>query len=185
MKLLPGAIGVALLVSGCGPTVASVSGPDGEAALAIRCSSAAKCYERANRLCPSGYVIRDSGTTVSGVGGRVSSGKSLLVSCKSDLAEREEPSAEERKCEVAYRQAPDFADYFASLSPHGKRLSELPTKDDFVAICTHLPGNVRRCLQDKYREEHKEACDAVLTRLEPRDRNRIDGLFFGAPSPTN
>jgi hypothetical protein len=44
---------------------------------------------------------------------------------------------------------------------------------------------VQTCLHDKYREEHGKACDAVLTRLEPADRDRIDGLFFEATIPAD
>ncbi len=167
----------------------NVRGPDGERAHSITCSNPDQCYRRAAELCAGGYVIRTSGGTVTGTSykgtGSISSSTNLLVSCKSDLLDEPSPPAaekpeDERMCELAHRQASDFADYFASLSAHGKRLDELPTRRAFVAVCRKLPENVQSCLHDKYREEHRKACDAVLTRLEARDRDRIDGLFFEA-----
>ncbi|MGO8996282.1 MAG: hypothetical protein ACLQVI_23465 [Polyangiaceae bacterium] len=166
-----------------------VRGPDGEDAHSLTCSTAEQCYQRAARLCVGGYVIRNSGATAMGFTpngtGSVSSRVHLLVSCKADLAAASpepepEKSEDEQACESAHREASDFADYYARLTPHGKRLDSLPTRRDFVAVCRKLPENVRTCLRDRYREDHAKACDAVLTRLDPRDRDRIDGLFFEA-----
>jgi hypothetical protein len=109
----------------------------------------------------------------------------LLVTCKSNLPETaealepEEPE-DQRACGLAFRQAADFATYYERVLPHGPRLEALPTRRDFVAVCRKLPENVQPCLHDKYREEHAKACDAVVTRLEPGDRRRLDGLFFEA-----
>jgi hypothetical protein len=52
-------------------------------------------------------------------------------------------------------------------------------------MCGKLPDNARRCLLDKYREEHRSACDAVMSRLGTSDRNRIDALFFEAVGRAN
>jgi len=177
----------ALTVSGCShDKTRAVRGPDGELALSITCSNPDQCYERAARMCPEGYVIRTTGGSVTGTSykgtGIVSSTSNLLVSCKHDLPSDPPPEKPEdqRMCELAYRQASDFAGYFAALTPHGKRLDELPTRRAFVSVCRKLPESVQSCLHDKYREEHAKACDAVLTRLEDRDRDQIDGLFFEA-----
>jgi hypothetical protein len=83
-------------------------------------------------------------------------------------------------CEAAYARVADFALYWAGTTPAAKILPEPPQKVDFVAVCHALPENVQRCTHSGYREVHVKACDAVLLRLEPIQRRKVDGLFFEA-----
>jgi hypothetical protein len=166
------------VLAACG-TDHVIRGPDGEAAHVISCTNPESCYRRASRDCPRGYVIRSMVGTLPGA---TRSTTNLVVTCKSDLPDAPDEPEDERQCAIAFRQAADFATYYQHVVAHGPRLSALPTEHDFVSVCRKLPENVQPCLHDRYREEHASACDAVVTRLEPRDRNRLDGLFFEAES---
>jgi hypothetical protein len=168
--LLLGAI--APLVTACAASSYQVTGPDGEPAHSIQCP-AGDCYEKATEVCPSGYVHR------SGTGTR-----RMLISCKDDLPSvppAHEGRADERVCEAASKYTKEMAGYWGEHY-EGKLLHELPDTTDFVAVCREMPDNVQRCMHAKYREVHGEACDAVLSRLDPYHRNKVDGLFFAAPA---
>ncbi len=173
---------LALMPSGCAHA-ASVRGPDGEPAHLIRCdgsfgASASACYEKATEVCPEGYELRSVG------GG----GHEILVSCKSDLpapkaaaAEATSPNRDDaRVCDAAAKHVDGFKTFWGTNNPRLKLLVDAPETRDFVATCRDMPEPVQRCLHEKYRSAHVKSCDAVLTRIEPAQRRRIDALFFEA-----
>jgi hypothetical protein len=171
-------------------TVTPVTGPDGETAQLIKCPQTERCYERAAELCPDGYVVRSGGTSVSGSvnggSGYVQSTSEILVSCKSDLPATSAAAAatansdDARLCEAAYAFVDGFAAYWVRIS-RGKLLDEKASKRDFTTMCRAMPENVQRCMHEKYRAAHAQACDAVLVRLEPTARAKVDSLFLQAP----
>jgi hypothetical protein len=175
-------------------SVTPVRGPDGETAHLIKCPTTDACYERAAEICPEGYVIRSNGSTVSGSvaggSGVVSSTSEVLVSCKNDMpVAGRQPAAgptpedrdDARTCDAAYAIVDGFAAYWVRAS-NGKLLDEKTSKRDFVTTCRAMPENVQRCLHEKYRVAHAQACEAVLARLEPSNRRKIDSLFLQAPA---
>jgi hypothetical protein len=83
-------------------------------------------------------------------------------------------------CEAAYVGVGDLSAYWSAKNPTTKHLDELPQQVDFVSVCQGLPDNVQRCLHSGYRAVHAKACDAVLLRLEPAAKTRVDGLFLEA-----
>jgi hypothetical protein len=54
----------------------------------------------------------------------------------------------------------------------------VPSPRDFVEVCRALPERVQRCLDARYREAHEKSCLAVLKRLDPGEKNKIDSLFL-------
>jgi hypothetical protein len=183
---------VAAFGSAC-VTVTPVRGPDGETAHLIKCTRTEGCYERAAELCPDGYVVRTGGSVVSGSvsggSGYVQSTSEVLVSCKGDLpaptpgASPRAASIDERRlCDAAYGFIDGFAAYWARAS-QGKPLDEKVSREDFVATCRLMPENVQRCMHDKYRTAHAQACDAVLLRLAPDAHSKVDALFLQAHMP--
>jgi hypothetical protein len=72
----------------------------------------------------------------------------------------------------------ETAAFWGQLSPGAKRLEEAPSQRDFVEVCRALPERVQRCLDARYREAHDKPCLAVLKRLEPGEKNKIDSLFL-------
>lgn len=171
-------------------TVTKVNGPDGEQASLIRCPSSESCLQKATEVCPEGYVIRTTGTNVSGFmgpnGGQVSSSKEMLISCKSDLAPApagaltggESPTTNLQTCQAASRLADEFGAYWARTRPTAKLLDTRPDPADFVATCSAMPPNVQRCMHARYRAANARPCDAALQRLDPPTRAKIDALFF-------
>jgi hypothetical protein len=85
-----------------------------------------------------------------------------------------------RVCEAASRFAQGFGDYWTNKVETGKRLKDPVQPNDFAAVCHGMADNVQRCMHEKYREVHAEACDAVLMRLDGASRSRINGLFIEA-----
>lgn len=172
--------------------VTQVRGPDGETAHLIKCANTESCYEKANELCPEGYAIRSNGSSVNGFvgrgGGSVSSTSEVLVSCKNDLPAATTPTAagtgeyreDARTCDAAYAFVDGFAAYWVRTSS-GKLLDEKISKRDFATTCRALPENVQRCMHEKYREAHVQACEAVLARLDTPTRQKLDSLFLEAP----
>jgi hypothetical protein len=154
-----------------------VRGPNGEDAYALTCSSMAGCADEATQVCHGGgYVIH------------ASSAHEMLISCNSDLPSEPVASApssdgptreDARVCEAAYAYVGDFGAYWVKAS-HGAALEDAPQKNDFVSVCHQMPDNVQRCMHAKFRDVHASACDAVLSRLDPLSRQRIDGLFLRA-----
>ncbi len=83
-------------------------------------------------------------------------------------------------CEAAYAHVAEFATYWATRSEGSKPLDEAPARRDFVAVCRGMPENVQRCMHSGYLAVHGKACEAVLLRLEPTARSKVDGLFLEA-----
>ena len=168
-----------------------VRGPDGETAQLIRCGQTEACLEKASEVCPDGYAIRSQGSSVSGVDGNVSSSTEVLVSCKNDMPAS--PSAmttapmsyreDTGTCDAAYAFVDGFAAYWVHAS-NGRPLDEKTSQRDFVTTCRALPERAQRCVHDKYREAHVQACEAVLTRLDPTSRRQLDALFLEASAPS-
>ena len=84
MKVLLGCFGLVLL-SGC-VQVREIKGPDGKAALALKCGDATACYQKAGELCPNGYdfVDKNNANVIVPVNGSVVGGTqtTLVVECK-------------------------------------------------------------------------------------------------------
>jgi len=180
--------------------VEDVPGPDGETAHVIHCGETSGCYEKARDVCPDGYTLRSSGShganaVAAGNVAFAHSSTELVVSCDADIpshASSPPPAAAQgvssdredaRVCEAAYVHAGDFATYWASRSPGSKRLDELPERRDFVVTCRAMPEPIQRCMHDLYRQAHVQQCEAMLSRLDPSPRARIDGLFLVAQAP--
>lgn len=110
------------------------------------------------------------------------------VSCKestesADAARAPQPTREDdatTACNVVYEHAAEFAPYWVAHSDGGKRLDPLPEAHDFVAVCVTLPANIRRCMFERYRLGHEKSCDAMLSRIAPSTRDKIDSLFLEA-----
>lgn len=178
--------------------VEDVPGPNGETAHLIQCRETAACYEKANDLCPGGYTLRSNDTKVNGSfvngAGGVSSSTEILVSCDADLPSHNAAAAappgvdsdrdDVRVCEAAYAYVGDFATYWVARTPGAKRLDELPQKRDFVVTCRAMSEPVQRCMHDKYRQAHAQACEAMLSRLDASPHARVDALFLAAPQAT-
>jgi hypothetical protein len=101
-----------------------------------------------------------------------------------ELARAAAPSSSDRDdtavCEAAYAHVADFATYWATHSDGSKSLDEAPARRDFLAVCRAMPENVQRCMHSGYLAVHGKACEAVLLRLEPTARSKVDGLFLEA-----
>jgi hypothetical protein len=89
-----------------------------------------------------------------------------------------EPPMDGNTCAAAHGTVRDTGTFWAQLYPEAKRLEEAPSQRDFVEVCRALPDRVQRCLDARYREAHAKPCLAVLRRLEPGEKNRIDSLFL-------
>lgn len=172
-------------------SVTEVRGPDGENAHLIKCPRTESCYEKATDLCPEGWVLRSNNSKLNVLvvngSGSASSSTEVLVSCKNDVPSTKPQAVpgddreDARTCDAAYAFVDGFAEYWGRASK-GKRLDEKPSKRDFTATCRAVPENVQRCMHEKYREAHGQACEAVLARLEPPTRAKIDSLFLEAPA---
>ena len=75
-----------LALSGCA-TATNIPLPDNQAGIAIDCPNrVAKCYAKAQEVCPNGYEIMDKGSqTVGGFAngvGAIGSRTTLIIRCK-------------------------------------------------------------------------------------------------------
>ena len=168
-----------LLLAAC-VHVENVPGPDGEEAHLIRCSSSAKCFETAAAICNgANYVLRSDRSLTT----RSTASTEILISCKSDLraAPRPKRATESDVCDEASADAVDFAIYWAAHAPHARALLEMPKPKDFGALCVAMPEAAQRCVRTSYRTAHAASCDAVLLRLDPSPRNKVDAMFLEAP----
>jgi len=87
---------LAFVLGGCAST-RTVMAPDGRPAYIIKCGDSAKCYARAQKVCPRGYVVMDSDRSegfvvlhnsgISTVSPRVR--REVLIRCRDRLAEEE------------------------------------------------------------------------------------------------
>jgi hypothetical protein len=81
-------------------------------------------------------------------------------------------------CVAAHGSVKEMAAYWSHLYPEAKPLAEPPAERDFVEVCRALPERVQRCLDAKQREGHEKSCLAVLRRLDPSEKNKVDSLFL-------
>jgi hypothetical protein len=188
------------LVACASTNVEDMSAADGTPEHLLTCRSSDDCARKASRVCRGGYAVRESngddspGPTTNYLrDGRVVSTSSdatqELVECNKDQPapsaagpDAPEPREDSRVCMAAYAFADGFAQYWAAHAPLATRLHDLPQRRDFVVTCQSLPEPIQRCMHDKFRQVHAEACDAVLARLGDRERAKIDGLFLAAPA---
>jgi len=181
-------IGAVLVVTmgACGASSRKVRGPDGEKARLISCMESADCYTKASEVCPDGYVIREGhGLSPASTGQRME----MLVSCKTDIAASVESTSASTAsnrddtlvCEAASKFIGEFGAYWVTKSG-GLPLDEQPAPRDFIVTCQAMAENVQRCMHEKYRHAHEQACEALLGRLDPFSRNRIDALFLQIPA---
>jgi len=182
----------AVALAACGASSTPVRGPDGEEAHVISCREAAACYEQAAKICGGDYVIRES----HGITSKDTLGAArveVLVSCKADLpssaestsASTSSPAPSDREdshvCQAAAKVREDFGRYWASRAG-GVLLDEPPTPRDFIVTCQSMPETVQRCMHDKYRRAHRQACTALLERLDVASKNKIDALYLQVPT---
>jgi len=66
MSRVVATIALALLV-GCGASSRVIRGPDGTPWYEVECRHTSDCLEEAARLCPGGYEVGTSGSTLRGV----------------------------------------------------------------------------------------------------------------------
>jgi hypothetical protein len=90
------------------------------------------------------------------------------------------PREDSQVCEAVFAHVDKFAPFWAARSPGAKALDELPQQRDFVAVCRSMPENVQRCMHAGYVAVHQKACEAVLLRLPPPLRTKVDALFLEA-----
>ncbi len=100
---------------------------------------------------------------------------------------RVETRSDVRVCEASYKYEADFADYWAARTAGGKRREDLPSSDEFVAVCKGMPEGVQRCLHEHYREAHEKECDGLWAQLGAGEKQKVDGLFLesGAVAPVD
>jgi hypothetical protein len=61
------AISAAALLLACGASSRVIRGPDGTPWYEVECRHTADCLEEAAAICPAGYIVGQSGSTVKGV----------------------------------------------------------------------------------------------------------------------
>jgi hypothetical protein len=176
---------VALSMTAC-VTVHDVRGPDGDLAHVIHCRASQDCYAKAEEVCQGDYQITSTVAKLNGgqteilvtCGAAPTPPPTIIVAAGSTA----DPTREDSNvCGAAYAHVADFGKYWAAHSPNAKPLPELPQANDFTAACNELPGAVQRCMHSGYRAVHAKACDAVLLRLDPGQRNKVDAMFLEAP----
>lgn len=86
MKKLMGIICISVLVAGCA-TATKIPLPNNQEGMAIECDKPAKCYKKAQEVCPSGFNLvdkssRNEGGFVNGIGA-LGEKQTLIIQCKS------------------------------------------------------------------------------------------------------
>jgi hypothetical protein len=172
-----------------------VKGPNGREAFRIHCPSPAQCEDKANEVCAGPYDVLSSSVTPDGYAnngtGYANAPNEITIACTtgplvssrppapSAPAASAAPTAETNgSCTAAHASVKETAAFWSQLYPEAKRLDEPPTERDFAEVCKALPERVQRCLDARYRDAHAKPCLAVLKRLEPGEKNKIDALFL-------
>jgi hypothetical protein len=176
-----------------------VKGPDGREAFRIHCQSPAQCEDKAAEVCASDYEVLSSSVQQDGYAnngtGYANSPNELLVACTTTptSARPRTATAQTRasappaaaavadaggSCAAAQASVNEMAAFWSQLYPDAKRLDEPPSARDFTEVCRALPGRVQRCLEARYRDAHAKPCLALLKRLEPAEKNKLDSLFL-------
>jgi hypothetical protein len=196
----------ALAVSLTGCVYATKVKVEGREAFRIHCQNESQCVDKAGEVCASAYdVLRSSYTpdgSVDNGTGSVNSPIEMIIACKaappaglpsrppavasvaSVASSASTPSgarvvdADPAACAAAAASLKETAAFWGQLHPEAKRLDDLPSARDFGEVCRAMPERVQRCLDARYREAHDKPCLAVLKRLEPNERNKLDSLFL-------
>jgi len=185
------------LLAGCVYATKVTSG--GREAFRIHCQSEPQCVDKAGEVCAGAYDVLTSKVEADGFvnngTGYANSPIEIVVACRgtapsgvasargapsagpaSTAAPPETPDAS--ACMAANTTLKETAAFWSGLRPEAKRLDELPSARDFGEVCRALPERVQRCLDARYREAHDKPCLALLRRLEPSERNKLDSLFL-------
>jgi hypothetical protein len=190
-----------VVLSGC-VYASKVSVPGAKAAFRIHCQSQAQCADKASEVCAGEYAVIAQASTPDGYAnngsGYANSPLEITVACKSGgippaasaaasaapagaasvTPSGGAPPADGGPCAEAFASVKDTATFWSQLYPDAKRLEESPSQRDFVEVCRAVPERVQRCLDARYRAAHEKPCLAVLRRLDPSEKNRIDSLFL-------
>jgi hypothetical protein len=174
-----------------------VKGPNGREAFRIHCQSPAQCEDKANEVCAGPYDVLSSQTTPDGYAnngtGYANAPNEVTIACTTGgqlvsskppapsappVASAAVPAQMNESCATARASVKEMAAFWSQLYPDAKRLDDPPSERDFAEVCKALPERVQRCLDAHYREAHAKPCVAVLKRLEPGEKNKIDALFL-------
>jgi hypothetical protein len=195
-----------ILTPGCAYAT-KVKRPDGSEAFRIHCADRAQCQEKATEVCAGDYEVVSSSTQMDGYvdngTGYAERPHEMVIACRADVAKAAprpappghdggsapkppaaaaappaEPAREAGACADAGATIKETAAFWAQLYPEAKRLEEAPAPRDFAEVCRALPERVQRCLDARYRAAHDKPCLAVLRRLDPGEKNKIDSLFL-------
>lgn len=192
-SILRAAALVLLSTTGC-VWATKVKGPEGKEAFRIHCSTPDQCSDKAAEVCAGDYDVVSSTTEVDGYAkngtGYANSPHERVITCRDGGGQARpasppprapaaaEPVKEVAACAAAKDTVKDTAAFWGQLFPEAKRLPEPPAEKDFAEVCRALPERVQRCLDARYRQEHDKPCLAILKRLEPGEKNKIDSLFL-------
>ncbi len=179
-----------MLLQGCA-WASKVAGPGGREAFRIHCGDQAQCLSKAGEVCSNEFEVLSSKTVMDGYAnngtGYAATPEEMLIACRSSPprasasaapAPPAEPHPEASPCAAAHASVGETATFWAQLYPEARRLEEAPSQRDFLEVCRALPERVQRCLDARYREAHTKPCLAVLRRLAPDEKNRMDSLFL-------
>jgi len=192
-----------LLLAGC-TQVNTVKGPDGRDALLIDCPSELECVQKAGEMCPAGYNIHTSSTSLHAGGPySVSSRNQILVTCNpGGVVVPPEPEPEpvsappqpravaspspaapaarqdSRACEAAYKHLEQLSQWWVKSTPGAAPAAQLPRRHPFVSLCRSLPEQVQRCMHGAYLAANEQHCAEQFKRLETPKKDRIDALFL-------
>jgi len=174
------ALAVSVTAVACVVQDRTVVNSSGEITHLIRCQAGSSCYAAASQACPQGYQIRSGDTTSRMTIVCDGEGEPRAEPVAAEAVANDDPRTDTRTCEAASKYTKELGVYWA-LHAEAKLLAELPSQRDFIAVCREMPENAQRCLHAKYRDAHGDACDAVLSRLDPFLRLKVDALFLAAP----
>jgi hypothetical protein len=174
-----------------------VTGPDGREAFRIHCADHTQCADKAREVCSGNFEVLSDKTEMDGYAnngtGYTAAPNEVVVACRTTAAPSSQAPAPPPSgapaagtatpaaggtCAAAHATVRETAAFWGQLYPEAKRLDEAPSQRDFVEVCRVLPERVQRCLDARYRDAHTKPCTAVLRRLEPGEKNKIDSLFL-------
>jgi hypothetical protein len=168
----------------------------GREAFRVHCQAEPQCVEKSGEVCAGAYEVLSSSVQQDGFvnngTGYANAPIELIIACKGTAptglpASKGSPVSpgspagaptEPSSCVAAAATLKETASFWAELHPDAKRLEELPPARDFSEVCRALPERVQRCLDARYRGAHDKPCLALLKRLDPSERNKIDALFL-------
>jgi hypothetical protein len=181
------------LASGC--VYATKVKVGGREAFRIHCQNQSQCDDKAGEVCAGDYDVLSSSVQPDGFvnngTGYADSPRELIVACRVGPPAARAPAAksaappaasaspaDDGACAAAQTSLKETAAFWLKLNPESKALGDPPSARDFGEVCRALPERVQRCLDARYRDAHDKPCLAVLKRLDPGDKNKIDSLFL-------